>query len=87
MRGIDPKKSERTFIRNGVCNSGLQVAEIMVVLTGRLFRGVQREGKHLGIGKTIENERSIGLDLEVFRLLRLFLVNAAGLQVPPRLLI
>jgi len=31
--------------------------------------GVQREGKHLGTGKTVENKRAMGLGSEVFRCL------------------
>jgi hypothetical protein len=35
----------------------------------RCSAGVQREGKHLGTGKTVENKRALGLDAEVFRCL------------------
>jgi hypothetical protein len=42
------------------------------MIAAEVFRcsaGVQREGKHLGTGKTVENKRALGLGSEVFRCL------------------
>ena len=50
----------------------------------RRWIGVQREGKHLGTGKAVENKRALGLGLEVFRCLGCLWVLRPDERVGPK---